>query len=403
MPSLARMVWVVLTEQLYSLWLLIAGSIPYIWDLLRTHFKSPEQRLPQNVLEASTPEAMTRLIGRKVTGVRRSKGMDQHANSTDRDWLVLTTEEGKEEKVFVKTAAKNAMVRSMLSIFGVYKNELLAYMGLDLPVRTPTVHCAKYTPSRFVIIMEDLSSQGVDFPNIWREPACTYDKASKVLSTYARLHAHYMEAVPGTVWNDQTRPYFGKVVGLVTLHRFLAQVPGVIPESVLRDYKAALWRWDEVRELWSAASPQTMVHGDSHYGNTYAYESGEVGLIDMQCVAREHPMRDVTYFLASGYPHEDLARDENRLIAHYLSELAEELRKRGNSSLRAPTFAEAWEQYQLQSFYAMYAFVFSGGVGGDLMDSLQGRVGVRRIGIMMERVGAGVALSTALCRQSRKK
>ena len=40
-------------------------------------------------------------------------------------------------------------------------------------VDTPTIYCAKWSPSRFVVLMEDLSSK-VQFPSVWMEPPCRY-------------------------------------------------------------------------------------------------------------------------------------------------------------------------------------------------------------------------------------
>jgi hypothetical protein len=57
-----------------------------------------------------------------------------------------------------------------------------------------------------------------------------------------------------------------------------------------------------------------------------------------------------------------------------------------------PTFDECWQQYRLQSFYAMYAFAFSGGVGGNLQDRKQTRLVLERISALMERVDAEGAL-----------
>ena len=79
---------------------------------------------------------------------------------------------------------------------------------------TPKVYLAKWTPSRFVLVMEDLSSQGtlysimnngsysfflclfvcfnegVEFPNIWSKNV-TKPLAKQVLTTLAKIHATY--------------------------------------------------------------------------------------------------------------------------------------------------------------------------------------------------------------------
>ena len=54
-----------------------------------------------------------------------------------------------------------------MSAFDVYRNELHAYADIKMPVQTPEIHVAKWSSSRFSLIMGDLSRQGVEFPNLW--------------------------------------------------------------------------------------------------------------------------------------------------------------------------------------------------------------------------------------------
>ena len=62
-----------------------------------------------------------------------------------------------------------------------------------------------------------------------------------------------------------------------------------------------------------------LVHGDSHLGNVFFHEKdGAAGFYDMQCVAAEHPMRDVAYHLILSCDGADLARNERAYVEPYL-------------------------------------------------------------------------------------
>merc|ERR1712137_1420065 len=103
----------------------------------------------------------------------------------------------------------------MMSLFGIYRNDVSTMKeglvsAVRPPIATPRIHCAKWSPSRFVVVMDDLTRRrdAVRFPNVWMQPPCSRDLAEQVLTTLAKLHAHYLHRPPPSVWNDATRPYF---------------------------------------------------------------------------------------------------------------------------------------------------------------------------------------------------
>ena len=325
--------------------------------------------------------------------VEYSARLEQHANSTDRAWFRVEYADGAKANVFAKVQAKSFLVRSLLGIFDVYRNELDAYANVDFGlVPVPGVHIAKWSRSRFVLALTDLRAEGVEFPNIW-EKRVDVDLAQRVLSTLAAMHGRFWGAdrVPPGAWRDGARPYKGKAMGAYTLRRVRARCPGLIPDDMFRVFDAAFWRWDALRAFFSRGPHTCMCHSDTHMGNFYIARDGQVGTFDFQCKAEEHPMRDVAYFLTSSYPAETLARDERRLIRFYLSEL--ETSAPPGASL--PSFDECWMQYRLQPFYAMYAAIFSGGIS-DLMDAHQTRCFLKRLIAQMRRVDSEGALATLL-------
>jgi hypothetical protein len=402
----------VIWEQLYGLYLVIVNAYPVILDILRNYWRSKGEKyspkldakyIPTLITELKNPDIYSLLTGRSVNKVEMADQLEQHANSTDRAWLQVTYTDGSTEQVFAKVRASNFIIRFVMSMFDVYRNEMDAYMNIKMPrgVLTPKVYSAKWSPSRFVLIMEDLRLKDVQFPNIWIEPPCSLQLAQNVLDTLACMHAEFWQNVPKGAWNDVSRPYFGKTICMFTLYRVEQNLPGLIPKDIHDAFMTALWHWDIVREYWSQSHPKTMVHGDSHLGNFFIQKDGIVGTFDFQCKAEEHCMRDVTYFLCNSYPEENLAGDEKKLIEYYRERLTfhlKDTRKEDVAKLTIPTFDECWAQYRMQSFYALYAFVFSGGLA-NLMDNHQTAVGVKRIVAQMQRVKAADALYDLLSKK----
>jgi len=368
---------------------------PFLWDLLFTNLLQPkEERLPDNISQLLDPKVFSRLSGKPVSKVEYSVRLEQHANSTDRAWFKIKYEDQKKESfVFAKMQAKTFMVRAMMCMFDVYRNELETYKRVRMPVLTPNVHIAQWTRSRFVLALEDLRHQQVTFPNIW-ETKVDKDLAKQVLATLAKVHGKFWNRPPPGGWSDATRPYKPKFMGFYTLRNVEKACPGLISRDMHQVFSTALWHFDKLRAFYSRGPHKTMVLGDEHMGNFYITKHGVVGCFDFQCRAEEHPMRDVTYFLCSSYQEDSLGADEVELIKYYLAELE----KNGVSKSDMPSFNECWLQYRLQSFYAMYAFVFSGGFS-DLMDPVQTWYGVRRIIAQMKRVDSAGALYDLLERK----
>lgn len=387
-PSFLQKLFLVVTEQLYCFLQLLVNGVPFARSVLHTHLlQSKDERLPGKISDLLDPKTFSRLSGRPVSKVEYSFRLEQHANSTDRAWFKVRYDDQEDDAhVFAKVQAKNVFVRTLMCIFDVYRNEINTYSSLEMPVVTPRVHIAKWTPSRFVLALEDLRHEEVEFTNIW-ETVVDVPLAQQVLSSLAKIHAKWWNCAPDGCWKKGKRPYMPKLQGILTLYSVDKRCPGLIPPDFFQMFKTALWHFDQIRAFLDRSTPKTMVHGDSHMGNFYIRKDGVVGAFDFQVNSEEHPMRDVTYFLGCSYPEENLARDEKDLIRFYLTQL----QQNGVPQDSLPTFEECWLQYRMQSFYTMYAFIFSGGVA-DLMDAHQTRCGVKRIIAQMQRVDSAGAL-----------
>ena len=69
--------------------------------------------------------------------------------------------------------------------------------------------------------------------------------------------------------------------------------------------------------------PHTLVHGDTHLGNTYILNDGRSGLLDWQIAHRGQGLREVAYFMGTGAPIELRRQHEKDLLALYIETLRE--------------------------------------------------------------------------------
>jgi hypothetical protein len=391
-PNIFVKLFILIQDSFYGLFLLLIGIPSYVWDAIRQMIT---QEIPGSIDELVNIEAYSRLSGRVVTKVEYSNQKEQHAHSTDRAWLrVRYADDNKDTLVFAKCAAKDFLVRAMMSIFDVYRNEINAYSNIKMPVTTPEVHIAKWSRSRFVLVMEDLSSKGVTFPNIWSTHV-DWKLGTQVLTTLARIHAEFWnDNIPDGIWTDKNRPYFGIGMGFYTLFNVQRRCRAdLFSQQQVEMFKQSLWHWNTYRSYLSSKKDKIMCgsHCDTHFGNFYIKKDGSIGTFDFQVVSEENCIRDVTYFLTSSYDPDLLEKDEKQLIQFYLDKLEEF----GVPSHEVPTFEQAWFGYRIQTFITLYSFVFSGGFS-NLMDHVQTECGVSRILRVMDRIDSQGALYDVL-------
>jgi hypothetical protein len=116
-----------------------------------------------------------------------------------------------------------------------------------------------------------------------------------------------------------------------------------------------------VDDLWHALGPsmdiagsgsRTLLHGDSHVGNTYATREGRFGFTDWQVCLQGSWAYDFAYTVGSALRVEDRREWERELLEFYL----ERLERAGGE---APELAEAWEHYRRCAIYPYFAWVFT--------------------------------------------
>jgi len=264
------------------------------------------------------------------------------------------TSAGLPTRLIVKVA------RPGLGDIPLYDNEVNIYarLGNELPVATPRCLGAyrDVPSSSFGLVLEDLRPGNAVFPSVLT-PTSVQDVRA-LLDQLAALHAVYWESerfendlswvhphtsgpihdlfthesgVPMLInWEVQTQQF----------KRELVESVGETTDSLLEKVGIA--------QRHQATLPNTLVHGDTHIGNTYRLPDGTHGLLDWQLAARGFSMHDVTYIIITGLSVSDRRCHERDLIAHYHRRLGEA----GVEGL--PSVADLEREYRYAAAWCFY-------------------------------------------------
>ncbi|ODQ89676.1 hypothetical protein BHQ18_14240 [Mycolicibacterium flavescens] len=204
--------------------------------------------------------------------------------------------------------------------------------------------------ARHLLVLEDVTDRGGDPKALCDDIDFGYARAMMV--ALGELHAAFWESprLHGDlrfVRPERDRP------GFPLLLRQFRQVRSKLLKS--DEYRLP----PEVREMaafvnandWALHAnwekgPQTVIHGDTHLGNTFGLDDDGVGLLDWQVLYRAPGIRDVAYFLVTSVPVEVRRAHTDELLQTYLDALA------ANGVADAPTPQQAWDALRLFAFDA---------------------------------------------------
>lgn len=359
------------------------------------------------IMDLHNPETLSVLISKHVVDVNGhtssrfdftvdESDLGAGGTGTERSSLVATLEDGTKLHLFVKFPARKFAERVFLTMFKVYQNEVTFYDKMDcLPVGVsqlfPKSYCSKLisrNTGKFIIILEDISfrqgsnGNSCEFYSIKSGDFLKSDCKS-VLSELARLHASCWGNPPAHVWHHD--PVTGNVMGEApprcpvilkeggkkVQERYCAVVS--FPADVITAYNQSVNYYPAIRRFWSRET-LTCCHGDSHVGNYCFFSrsssgSRGVGMFDLQCMAAEHGMRDVSYHLVTSYAADRLAEDEEELIKHYITELKAHYASSHNDGLLDLSYSKAYFLYRCYGVTALHAFFASAGFAEMVIDS----------------------------------
>lgn len=238
-----------------------------------------------------------------------------------------------------------------------YLNEVRFYTEIrpELDIEAPGVFGGLFDERsrQFGILMEDLTLRGARFPNATSE--VPIDSIRNLIANLARLHAAFWQSprlessfawLPDRLSAGMYPVFDGIGRELIRYqvehHRSKRELLLPLGRSVDQ-----LWEdlWTSQRIL--AKGPCTLLHGDTHVGNTYLLPNGGGGFLDFQLSVRGHWANDVAYLLATSLAPENRRSYERQLIDSYLEELQR------NGVAEPPTAKEAWHCYRLAVIWGL--------------------------------------------------
>ena len=341
--------------------------------------------IPDSV-ESITPAWLSQVVSTRHPGAiaEAVEVVDAHSGTTGRARLRATWKPGTDapEALFAKLAPTDPIQRQMVVMTGMGRREARFYAGpaAGMPIRVPAPIWAGYSDDagHYFMLIEDLAAIGCSFPSAKEDDGGVHARA--MIDTLARLHGHFWQSPrfsEDLSWIEPPmRSDFGPLMVQEGVKQFGAEMPPQFHE--LADIY--LHHTEPLCDLLDSG-PQTLIHGDSHLGNTF-FDAGTVGLLDWACVCHAPGIRDVSYYLCNSTPSAARRERERGLLERYLARLV-------SAGGEAPAFDEAWRQYRLFAVCSWIAATVTA-AAGSRMQSLE--IGMRA----MERATAAVVdLDTA--------
>lgn len=319
-----------------------------------------ELSLPRNWDEI-TPGWMTAVLGEhfpgatvdRVTVALRDDGTNRRAR------LALTYSAGSGPATVFAKAVDPDHAELVALTSGLFHEPRLFSSGVTLPLDHPAVYAALIDEpgSNFLLIMEDVVIRGAD-PRDSTRPM-SVDQVASGVRGLARMHSQFwggrLTATPALDWLEPFVAFEG--LEYAPLHIAHERLGDTVAPEIL-----ALSGTDLFVDIWAryigtlTRSPQTLLHGDPHIGNTYVLPGDEVGFLDWQMARRGNWSLDLGYFLQGALTIEDRRKAERDLLDEYRSALAlpvDEL----------PSADEVWLRYRASVAHglAIWMATLSGG------------------------------------------
>jgi hypothetical protein len=284
---------------------------------------------------------------------QRVSSLDGTTGTTDRRRLAVTWNEagvaaGLPENLFVKSTPLSAKNRTMVAALGMAVNEARFYnqAATELVGVTPHAWYARAgVGARFLIVLDDIVAAG-GRPYALAD-VCDLAHARGLIDAFAALHARFWES-PRLLDDLSWVRTWSTRTGYGVLKRFYSRGrrgalrrdrPEVTP--AVREVAAALDRHAQAYYREFESGPLTLLHGDSHLGNTFGWPDGRSGLLDWQVIWRGPGLREVSYWMTTGLEPELRATHERELVSRYLDGL------RAGGVDETPSFDAAFQRYRL--------------------------------------------------------
>ena len=333
----------------------------------------PDASFIPDSIESLDPAWLGERVSRRYPGAvaESIEVIDAHSGTTGRARLRVVWKAGTDAPatIFLKLAPTDPIQRQMVIATGMGRREARFYAEIagELPIRAPAPIGSAWSDdaSRYLMLLEDLAEVGCSFPSS-KEPDGG-KHATGMIDTLAGLHAHYWESPRFDADLSWVEPAMRHEIGPMLVDAAVKQV-GDAMSPAFHELASLYREHNEALSDLLDAGPQTLVHGDSHLGNTFV-DGDRVGLLDWACVCRAPGMRDVSYYLCASTATEDRRALETTLVRRYLDALA-------RAGVDAPDFDEAWRQHRLFAVCSWIAAAATAGAG-DRMQPIE--IGMRAL------------------------
>ena len=306
-----------------------------------------------------TAEVLSRLMALPVDAV---SVIDGEVGTSSRARLALAGR-GVPPSVFVKLSAATAATRMLGELARLGETEARFYAELAplLGKGIPRSHGSAFdrVTGRYVVILEDMTTTPCQFADTLNP--LSVDQMASLMEVLAGLHGTFWGRLPersgggggfGWLMAPSRDPANLLTPSLMKMSAGkLAERTGIAVDSgrfLWENYQAATEIVD--------SGPHTVLHGDSHPGNTY-FRGGHAGLLDWQVVRRGHPSRDLAYTLVLGLPTSERRAAERDLLDVHRTALV---------AAGGPEIArdESWTRYRQAVTYAFVSPLTTAGLGG---------------------------------------
>jgi hypothetical protein len=256
-------------------------------------------------------------------------------------------------RVILKLARDNS---KLLAPF--YENEVNFYNRLrpELEMEAPVALGGDYDgeTGQFGLLLEDLTRRNAHFPNVTE--VISLAQVQSLIDQLAILHARYWESprfaadmswvqshVKGEVshlQNEAATPLIQYEIDSENFKREMVQRLRTTGAQMRADMMAV--------QKYHSTLPQTLLHGDTHLGNTYLLPGDKGGFLDWQLMVRGYCMHDVNYLITTALSIEQRRNHEQELLRRYLEKLAE------LGVNNPPSFDVAWKEYRRTLVWGVY-------------------------------------------------
>ncbi|MCR9095643.1 MAG: ecdysteroid 22-kinase family protein [bacterium] len=287
-----------------------------------------------------TPELLTHVLSQDRPGlvveglsiVDAARAASGRASTADRLVLDLDYASGTAPKHLPRRVVLKTMLDVPHAPAVMYETEVRFYREIrpDVPFEAPVFFGALFDreSGHFGILLEDLRERGGVFANVTMD--ISLDQIRQLVGDLAALHARHWQsptldqdfgwmATPG---GGGMEAFWGHTLPQIEQHMEDEPWRHDLIAPLGRDMTGLHADMMKIAAGPLEAAPRTLLHGDTHLGNTYVLPDGRMGWLDFQLSHRGCFIRDVTYIITTGLSVDLRRVHERALLDFYLEELA---------------------------------------------------------------------------------